>query len=211
MTNVYSPWGPQPLNDNRPPLMIGLTGLRNVGKSTVAKMLVEEHGFEGVHPYEGGKVAAAAFFEYVTGDFETAQKMVYGDLKDVPSPHLPDGVSPRFFMEKDGHFRGATLGLAWTLGLEISIARRRAPRAPIVVESIVYEADWFKAQGGLVVRLERPGHLGPAGVESDGVQALVAADATISATTVGELRAKARAVVEGLAGGLPIDRFAQAG
>jgi len=199
---IYSPVRPQHVNDNTPhaarPLMIGLTGLRNVGKSTVANLLEEEFGFEKVHAFASGKEAAERWFDVIGGD---GWRMVYGDLKDQPSEHLPGGVAPRFLLEKMGHFFGETLGVDWTLGLEIQLARKRNPRAPIVVESLVYEAPWFRAQGGVVVRLERPGHNGPAGVESDAVQAAIAADVTLSATTPDELRTKARRAVQQMVGG----------
>lgn len=201
-THEFYPPRLSPANDNRQrPVMIGLTGRRNVGKSTVANLLVEEYGFERVHPYEGGKVAFEAFLTHLTTDADIARRMVWGDLKDVPSHYLPGEVSPRYFMERDGRFRGETLGVEWTLGIEIAAARRRNPRAPIVVESIVYEAPWFRAQGGRVVRLERPGHDGPSGIETDAVVATLAADDVISATSVPELQSKARRMVQAMVGG----------
>lgn len=198
---AWTPWGNQPLNDNARPLMIGLTGKRNVGKSTVARLLEEEYGFERIHAFDAGKEASRAYFHYITGDPLVAEEMVFGELKDRPSPHLPGGVAPRDFLERFGHFMGETMGIDWTLGLEIKLARKRAPRAPIVVESLVYEAAWFRAQGGYVVRLLRPGHEGPAGVKSDAMQAAIAADATISATTLPMLERAAREVVQQIVGG----------
>ncbi|TGQ19354.1 hypothetical protein [Mesorhizobium sp. M00.F.Ca.ET.217.01.1.1] len=200
----HSPWGDiydVPANDNRPQIMVGLTGLRNVGKSTVANLLRDEFGFVPVHAFASGKEAVREWFVAIGIDAETAWEMVYGDLKDVPSPDLPGGVAPRFFLEKFGHFMGATMGVEWTLGLEVALARRRNPRKPIVVESLVYDAPWFRRHGGAVWRLERPGHEGPAGVESDAVQAAIAADATISATEVEDLKAKARAAAQQIVGG----------
>lgn len=197
-THAWTPFGHQPLarhaNDNRGPLMIGLTGKRNVGKSTVAEYLETEFGFTRIHAFEAGKRAAAAWFDAMDlpGD-----EMVFGALKDVPCASLPDGVAPRYFLERFGQFMGVQMGLPWTLGMEVAAARRQAPRAPIVVESVVYEAPWFKAQGGLVVRLVRPGHEGPAGIESDAVQAAVAADVAISATSVDDLLRQARELVRG--------------
>lgn len=188
---------PRADNDNRP-LMIGLTGKRNVGKTTVAKLLAEEYGFERIHAFSAGKEAAERWFDVIGGD---GWRMVYGDLKDKPSDVLPGGVAPRYFLEKFGHFMGTSMGVEWTLGLEISLARKRSPKAPIVVESVVYEADWFRAQGGLLVRLERPGHEGPVGIESDAVQAAVAADITISATNTVHLEREARKMVQQVFGG----------
>lgn len=166
-------------NDNHPPFMIGLTGLRGVGKSSVADILEEQHGFNRAHAFDGGKEAAVAYFEHVTGDAHRAERMVFGDLKDVPCPDLPGGVAPRYFLERFGHFMGVTMGVEWTLAMEVRRLTRDAPNAPIVVESLVYEAPWFRDNGGVIVRVVRPGHVGPAGVESDEVQAGIAADHTL--------------------------------
>jgi len=194
-------------NDNLPPvwertkpLMIGITGKRNVGKSTVATLLEERYGFARAHAFDGGKEAARAFFEHVTGSFEVADAMVYGRLKDTPSTYLPGNVAPRYFLEKFGHFMGVDMGVEWTLAMEIGRLRRISPRAPIVVESLVYEAPWFVRQGGFVLRLERVGHEGPVGVESDSVQAGIAADYIIRASSVEELESEAIKMVDGLIG-----------
>ncbi|TDH35743.1 hypothetical protein E2A64_10435 [Pseudohoeflea suaedae] len=193
-------WQPHPTpltaaNDNRKAPLIGITGKRNVGKSTAARMLNREWGFKVVHAFDGGKSAANQLFWYMTGDIDKANAMVYGDLKDKPCPELPGGVAPRYFLEKFGKFMGVDMGVEWTLGMEISRARRNDRGKPIVVESLVYESDWFKRAGGVVIRLERPYFYGPAGVESDSVQALVEADYTICAATVDEMLAKVRRAV----------------
>jgi hypothetical protein len=183
------------------PLLLGITGKRNVGKSTVANLLESKYGFARVHAFDGGKMAAEAYFRHITGLAPMAERMVYGDLKDVPSPYLPGNAAPRYFLEKFGNFMGVTLGVEWTLAMEIARVRRETPNAPIVVESVVYEAPWFKAQGGFVLRLERPEHEGPAGIASDSVQAAIEADETIEARSVDELERKANLLIQQLIGG----------
>lgn len=192
---------PKPHNDNARPIMIGLTGLRTAGKTTVAKLLEEELGFVRIHAFGAGREAARAYFCAITGDHSLAEEMVYGSLKDTPSSHLPDEVTPRYFLERLGQFMGVDLGVDWTLGMEIAMAQRVFPGRPIIVESLVYEADWFKRRGGVVWRIERPGHVGPTGCESDAVQAAVAADVTIVARDVWELRALAFNAAQQMMGG----------
>lgn len=181
-------------------LMIGLTGRRNVGKTTVADALVEQCGFVRVHAFDGGKEAAFAFFRHCGADTATASRMIWGDLKDVPSALLPGGVAPRHFLEKFGRFMGEVMGVDWTLGLEVARARRAGK--PIVVESLVYEAEWFRREGGIIVRVERPGHEGPAGCESDAVQAAIQADhVLVNDGDIASLSRRAAEVAVLLAGG----------
>lgn len=160
-------------------LIIGLTGKRHVGKTTAANHLVAAHGFARVHPFAGGKVAAAAYFRHLGASEDDAERMVHGDLRDKPSPYLPGNACPRTFLERFGRFMGVDLGPDWTLAREIEIARRREPTRPLVVESVVYEADVIRSAGGILVRIVRPGHVGPEGVASDAAQAGLAVDATI--------------------------------
>lgn len=84
----------------------------------------------------------------------------------------------------------------WTLALEVKRVQRMHPGKPIVVESLVYEVDWFKEQGGKVLRLERAGFDSPVGHSSDECQAEIEADYCIAATAVGELISKTRGLAD---------------
>jgi len=199
-TLAWSPYrwsapAPTPANDNFP-VMIGLTGKRNVGKSTFSRVLEEEFGWNRIHAYESGKIAAEAYFRHVLRHLpdgaDIAERMVFGDLKDQPSPYLPGNATPRDFIERTGHFHGVELGTEWTLGLEVRAARSMHPRSPIVVESVIYEAPWFREQGGKVVRLLRPDFDGPVGVKSDAAQAELTTDYTYICASVEAVESAAR-------------------
>lgn len=184
------------------PPVIGLTGKRHVGKSTAADHLVEAYGFARAHPFEGGKVAAAAYFEHLGAQADIARRMAYGDLRDQPSPFLPGQALPRSFLEEFGHFMGVTLGHDWTLGAEMSIAWRREPGRPLIVESIIYEAPAIRAVGGKIVRIVRPDHDGPTGVKSDEAVAGLAVDATIvNDGDLSKLRRDIGRIAQGMVGG----------
>jgi hypothetical protein len=184
------------------PPVIGLAGKRHVGKTTAANYLVECLGFARVHPLDGGKVAAVAYFEHLGAPPEIARRMAFGDLRDQPSPYLPDNALPRLFLEKFGRFMGVTMGSAWTLGKEMERVWRVAPLQPLVVESVVYEPAAIRAVGGKIVRIVRPDHDGPAGVESDSVQAAIEVDAEIvNDGDIPRLLATVHEMAMGIAGG----------
>lgn len=200
MDTLWTPAGEltaPPATPAKRPVMLGLTGKRNVGKSTAADYLESEYGFNRIHAFDGGKEAALAYFEYVTGDDTRAERMVFGELKDVPCADLPGGVAPRHFLERFGKFMGIDMGIDWTMAMEVRRARRLAPFAPIVAESLIYEADWFRANGGYIIRLIRLGHEGPK-VESDAAQAEIDADITIASATVTDMCARLDEVVRRL-------------
>lgn len=159
--------------------IIGLTGLRHVGKSKAADHLVDALGFVRAHPFDGGKAAAVAYFAHLGASADEAHCMAYGDQRDQPSPLLPGGVAPRLFLERFGHFMGVGMGADWTLGAELARVWRDHPGRPVVVESVVYEAPVIRAAGGILVRIVRPGHAGPAGVNTDAAQAALDVDMTI--------------------------------
>lgn len=190
-----------PLGGYHPPV-IGLTGRRHVGKTTATNYLFVTYGFARVHAFEGGKVAAAAYFEHLGASAEEARRMVYGDLRDQPSRYLPGNALPRMFLEKFGHFMGVGMGAEWTLGAELERTWRDNPGRPVVVESVVYEAPVIRAAGGLIVRIVRPGHDGPAGIRTDIAQASLDVDATIvNDGDLAKLRASIGHIAQAMLGG----------
>lgn len=148
------------------PIIIGLAGRRGVGKSLIAQHLVEEHGFQRAHPFDGGKAACIGYFTHLGATSEEAHEMVFGRLKDQPSEILPGNATPRYFMERFGKFLGVQLGPDWTIGAEINSIIEKNPEARLVVESIVYEAPILRDRGGHVMMITRPS-VDVVGLETD--------------------------------------------
>lgn len=174
------------------PQIIGFTGLRGVGKTEAADVLVKA-GYERLHGFGPGKVAAKAYFEACGVDPLTAHRMSYSDLKDQPSAFLPGNATPRYFLERLGKFMGSELGPQWTLGRELEKHRGKN----IVVESVVYEADLFlRSYGGKIYRIERPGVEGPKGIHTDEAQAAIQVDGTIiNNGSLADLETKVHALI----------------
>ena len=149
------------------PVIIGLAGLRQVGKSHIADHLIARHGFRKIHPFSGGKAACRAYFQHVGVSAEDAIRMTDGDLKDKPCEKLPEGVPARFFMERFGKFMGVEMGPDWTIGQEIRLDRERGNGDRVLIESLVYEDMVVRAGGGLIWRVWRPGVNPTPGFETD--------------------------------------------
>lgn len=152
--------------------ILGLTGERNVGKTTIADYLVANYGFVRAHPFEGGKHATLGYYLYIGIPESIAKRMIWGDLKDVPSEYLPNNQTSRYFMEKLGYFMPTELGVEWTLGKELEKISQDYNKTKfelnsynnlnpqqnitirplhIVVESLVYESSMVEKLGKIVL------------------------------------------------------------
>lgn len=180
-------------------LRIAFTGRRNVGKSTAVHHL-EKLGFVQIHAFTGGKLASVVLLDHILEQTEYTAKgyrMCFGDLKDVPCPALPGGVAPRKFMEDFGKFMGVGLGVEWTLKAEVERAERIYGKdVNLAVDSMIYESDYWKAVGGVIVRMERPDFEGQPAVDSDADQAAVRHDFVASASSPEEVEENITSIVQ---------------
>jgi hypothetical protein len=136
-------------------MLIGLTGLAGSGKSEVARVLIEEFGFQRVKfagPLKNMLRTMLADAGYCDDDRE---RMLEGDLKEREIPEL--GVTPRHLM--------VTLGTEWGRDLVhrdiwTRLWAAQAERFEhVVVDDVRFpnEVDLIRARGGKIWRIERPG------------------------------------------------------
>jgi hypothetical protein len=159
-------------------MLIGLTGMRGVGKSTIADMLVAQGGFTKLHAFGAGKAMVVAYYQHLGIDPETAYRLTYGDLKDKHHPLIPGDGYSRTFMEKLGYHMGVDMGCDYTLGAEVARTKRINPNAKILLESVVYEATYFREKlGGIIINIVRPEAEGSiVGEKTDTAVAAIKAD-----------------------------------
>lgn len=152
-------------------IILGLKADRQAGKSAFAEHLVKNYGFISINPFDAGKAACRGYYEYCGASPEEAWRMTNGDLKDVPSKHLPVITNPahavglqklgehyhsRFFMEEFGNFL-PKLGLDWSIGAVVQKLKDDFNgEARIILESLVYEDDWLKEHGGKTIFISAP-------------------------------------------------------
>jgi len=132
--------------------MIGLVGKAKSGKSSVAKILVDEFGYE-VFPMAGPiRKAIQSAFPFVTGYH-------LGGGKEEVIPEL--GHTGRHMLQQMGHDWGRErIGLeTWIKANEAHIKNNNVDFRNVVVDDVRYdnECEWIKSHGGYIIGVDRPG------------------------------------------------------
>lgn len=131
--------------------LIGLTGPKGSGKSTVAKIL-NAYGFKTLAFADPIKQSLSALFGLTSACLD-------GSLKETPLNDF-GGVTPRYLMQ--------TLGTEWGRNLVdkdiwVQMAKQRLKFAkdariePIVFTDVRFdnEADWIRSEGGVIWHIFR--------------------------------------------------------
>jgi len=135
--------------------IIAVTGLMGSGKSTVARILRDGHGFDLLKFAYPLKAMLKALYDTCGLDAVTIERKIEGDLKGVPCEYL-QGKTPRFAMQ--------TLGTEWGRGLIdqdlwVNMMKYRilSHRGNVVIDDCRFanEARFVKYLGGTVWRVER--------------------------------------------------------
>lgn len=134
--------------------VIGIAGRKGSGKDTAAEVLLWQ-GFENVKFAGALKGMIRAFLSYIGEDAVTTERLVEGDLKEVPQPFF-GGKSTRQVMQ--------TLGTEWGRNLVwedlwTNTFALRCLQFPLVVCTDMRfpnEVSQMKDLGGVTIRIERP-------------------------------------------------------
>jgi len=181
-------------------MIIGLTGKRDAGKSTFAKIAVNKFEFESIHAFGPGKAMIMAYYTYIGIDEVTAWEMVYGTKKDEYLGNMPEeDKNSRYFMEELGYLMGVKLGPKWTALQELKRVERLKPNSNKILESIVYELPIMdQLNDAIIIECRRPGHNGPAGTHTDAYVADIKPFITIINTTLEQYKHKCSLLIEAL-------------
>jgi len=140
--------------------VVGVAGRAGHGKGATADYLVRRHGFVRVKFATYLKAMLRAMLREMGVPHETIERMLEGDLKEVPTPLL-GGKTPRWAMQSLGNEWGRDLIAsnlwvdAWKYKVELLAAEGRK----VVVDDCRYEneAQAIRSFGGVIVFVERPG------------------------------------------------------
>ncbi|WP_028165476.1 deoxynucleotide monophosphate kinase [Bradyrhizobium elkanii] len=139
-------------------IVIGIKGFIGSGKSTVANYLVERHGFVRGRIAGALKEMLRAYLRYRGCEPSTIERMIDGDLKELPSEWL-NGKTPRHAMEG----LGGPWGRDW-MSPDLWIATETDKLWIDQPERVVFEdvrhrneAEAIDRMQGRVIEIIRPG------------------------------------------------------
>lgn len=173
-------------------LIVGVTGKKRSGKSSIAEILVSRRGFMEATFAAELKATARRLYglshEQVNGTQEE---------KEAIDPRW--GLSPRQILQRLGTNVGREVHpLTWIRALERVIDAE--PHYPWVVPDARFqnEVDCLRARGAVIVRVMRPGLRSEDDHASESGDGIVPDALVINDGTLEELEAKVLAIVDGI-------------
>lgn len=165
---------PPKCQPRREPLvkLIGLSGAAGSGKSTAASYLNEAHGYQRKRFAQPLKDALRRMLIEALVDDHTIERMIEGDLKEVPARVLLN-KTPRQAMQTLGTEWGRNcIGDDFWVNLMRHALDTSKRGALIVIEDVRFdnEAALIRAYGGKIIRMEGRGGISGAHVSEKGVE-----------------------------------------
>lgn len=140
--------------------VVGITGLAGSGKTTVARYLMEWYGYARIRFADALKMMARERLNYVGVDETTIDRMIDGDLKEIPTDYL-SGKTPRQYMQRLGTQFGREQidENHWIHAWTDRAAWQKTEGVPgIVADDVRFhnEVEAIYKWGGIVVKVTRP-------------------------------------------------------
>lgn len=160
--------------------IIALNGLIGSGKSTVANILAQRHGFTRLKFSEPLKNMLRGLYRSCWVDELTIERKIEGDLKEIPCEYL-SGVSPRKAMQTLGTEWGRDL-IAQDLWTSLLVWRARRFAGSVVIEDCRFlnEAKVVRETlGGAIWQIKRGEAQVPASHRSESEQQSIDPDLVI--------------------------------
>jgi hypothetical protein len=135
-------------------MIVGFCGLAFSGKGEAARYLIEKHGFATGTFASSLKEMLRTFLRYRGVDDATIGRMLYGDLKEVPSDKL-GGKTPRWAMQSLGTEWGRDL-IDYDLWVDTEMDHVAGNEA-VVFDDVRFpnEEAAIRDRGGIIIRVVR--------------------------------------------------------
>jgi hypothetical protein len=132
--------------------IIGVAGRKRAGKNTAADALV---GYEQLAFATPLKLMLATLLRYQGADDELIDRMLEGDLKEVPTPLLA-GQTPRYALQRLGTEWGRQQ-MADSFWVDIALEKAKQVQQAVITDvRFPNEVQAIQDAGGRVIRIERP-------------------------------------------------------
>ena len=139
------------------PHLIGLVGPMGCGKTTLAKLLVENHGFIRTRLAEPIKLMLGQLLVIQGVPDSEIFEMLDGSKKEIPSPYF-DNTTPRHAMQTLGtEWRNLVSQDLWVNIWDRMVHKQLADNRNVVVDDVrfLHEAARIRSLKGVVVKIER--------------------------------------------------------
>lgn len=168
--------------------IVAFIGLRRSGKDTAAEALVAE-GWKLVKFADALKGMLRCYLDFVGIPPTISEKMIEGELKEVPSPAL-QGKSPRWAMQSLGTEWGRNL-IGDNLWVDATVAKAKQYARTVISDCrFPNEAEAVRSQGGTIIRIIRDGLTVDSHPSESLIEGLTADFTIVNDGTVDDLKTK---------------------